>query len=407
MAIAQLTWSESDPEGGSSTIAIYPSGYVQASGHPSCCGYKPRMTTGWYRVTKMDALQQLFDDAASILERDKHVRPPERERGHWGMETETTALVDGRNVPLAMFFETEELGLAAIAAKPADLDTPKVAAHLPASSHVRGVLFERNVQEVPRLSRAQVELVLKQLRARVARNRDQSLLDFIGELLAKIDPSCVDMLPPLIDEPRFVPVDVVIAALGAHGPAARAHAGLVHANARKSDATLIAASVALARIGGDDAEKWLQAELIPALGGAPKEPNLDLFYRVRFAEALVSIERPAATQLLTTRVYPDLERRLDAAMKKQPPSLGDASELFRVLRARLPETFLARDLPRALERALAQTDVGARQLALRAMYEFYKPGRCAPELERVLGAVTDPAVRPNADEVRSRLCTTH
>lgn len=406
MRIASMTWSESDPEGGHSVITVHASGYVEAYGHKSCCGYTPRMATGFYRVTKTAALQALFDDAAASLATHEG-EPAKTQDPGFGMHDQTTATVDGVEKPLALFFQTDELGLVAIASRPADLATPKVEGHVPASKRVLRVLFLRAIEEVPRLSRAQVQLVLGQLRARAAHDRDQGFLDFVAEVLAKVDGSALDLVAPLLGEPQFVAADAAIAALGAHGSAARPYARLVHDAARKTDATLIAAAVALARIGGDEADKWVDGELVPALSGAPKERNLDLYYRVRYAEALAAIGRPSSTQALQSRVVPDLRARLDAAMKRTPPAVSDVADIHRVLAARLPATFLSRDVPQMLERALAQKDVGARQIALQAMQSFYKPGECPAELARVLGAVTDASIRPNADEVRKRLCPTH
>jgi len=315
MRISALSWSEHDPEGGYSSIEVFASGYVDAAGHRSCCGYRPRMATGVYRVTKMDALQRLFDDAAAslALHEGEPREPPDR--GGFGMHSDSHAVVDGASKPLASMIDTSELGLVALRSRPADLDVAKVQGRVPASRRVVRVLFSRSLDDVPRLSRAQVELVIAQLRARVAHDRDQGFLDWIGEALGKVDASALDLVPPLLSDPRFLPADTVVEALGAHGAAARPWARAVHDVARKSDATLIAAAVALARIGGDDANKWVDDELVPALSGTPKEPNLDLYYRVRFAEALAAIDRPSAKRALDQRVAPLLRARLDAAMK--------------------------------------------------------------------------------------------
>jgi hypothetical protein len=410
VAIASITWRESDPEGGSSTIEVHPSGWVEAYGRRSCCGYTPRMATGWYRVTKTPALQRLFDQAAASLAESRGAKPARPDHG-FGMHQSTTALVDGKERPIAGALGGglgfgDDLGLVA-GAKPANPDAPGVVGHVPASLRVVHVLYRGDLAEVPHLTRDQVKLVIGEMRARAARDRDLGFLELVAAVLERVDSSCVDLVAPLLDEPRFVGTDAVMAALGAHGAAARPYAAAIHRKARASDATLVAASVALARIGGADAERWLSAELVPALAGAPKERSLDLYYRVRFARALTSIGSPLATKLLASRVQPELERRMRAALARRPPAVSDVAEIFGALGPRLPATFLARDVPRMLERALAQKDVGARQAALRAMYEIYRPGRCPAELERVLSSVTDASVRPNAEEVRARLCTVH
>src|SRR4051812_25628808 len=61
-----VTVSFSEEEGGSAHHEYLPSGWLHFTGHASCCGYKPPLADGWYRLTPA-AARALFDDAARVV----------------------------------------------------------------------------------------------------------------------------------------------------------------------------------------------------------------------------------------------------------------------------------------------------------------------------------------------------
>jgi hypothetical protein len=66
LPIRSVSTSFSEEEGGFASYTYYWSGWMLFAGHKSCCGYRPPLADGWYRVDAKQA-QAMFDAAAQEL----------------------------------------------------------------------------------------------------------------------------------------------------------------------------------------------------------------------------------------------------------------------------------------------------------------------------------------------------
>ncbi len=329
--VASVEMGMTEEEGGHESSVYYPSGWMQFSGHKSCCGFKPHLADGWYKLSPV-AAQAFFDRVARAVALGRPAPDVEEGQGH--SHHCTITFPDGktlvcRGFPLGSGDPGVGLGEAA---KPTTLKRPSdFAQRKHVGRHLRSIavlrVLERESDDVARLSLVEIDLLL----AEMIKSPSRSVADgeFVAKILGKLPDAAAGRVAAMITGPRpagLRPAEV-IRALGAHGAAARPHVGAIGA-AVIDDASRVAAALALWQIGGDEALAALRS-LLPRLGAPPLEKNLQIYYRLQFARALRQIELPEARAILDDKIFPVVRAHIESAGPNAMNDAGAALDVWR------------------------------------------------------------------------------
>lgn len=348
-----------EEEGGSAHWEYLSSGWLHFSGQASGRGYRPPMLDGWYLLPRADA-QAIFDQAARAVALGQLARP-DAARAQRDGSTTSVRLGDGRSLELSVavgIHATPAVKLRRVAKEPKDAAQDRLRGRHLASIPALRVL-EGAVDGASALTPEDAAIVVDAL----ARDQRGGLVATgrAQRILPRLPDAALAPIAKLLRGPRpawLSPTDL-IDAIGAHGAAARPQVPAIAA-AAVDDGSLAAAGKALAAIGGDEAADLLAKSIVPRLAAPPREPALQLHYRLAFARALRAIDTPQAREALSGKVFPAIRAGLT---DHGAIGLGHAHQALAIF-AGLPEERTLRD---DLERLRTDPDPATRRWAEQAL----------------------------------------